>query len=96
MPNITVVRDHLFAAIGKTFTDEEFDDVCFSFGVEIDDVSNEIMEVRSCETSKVFCCALVFDFYSSLEKSPKNMLFTSLRSLQIVMICSVLKDLRVL
>mgnify|MGYP003387047385 CR=1 FL=1 len=45
MPNITVIRDDLFAAIGKTFTDKEFDEVCFDFGVEIDDISTEVIEV---------------------------------------------------
>jgi len=46
MPNITVVRDDLFTAIGKTFTDVEFDEVCFEFGVEVDDIATEVVEVR--------------------------------------------------
>lgn len=45
MPNITVIREDLFQSIGKTFTDEEFDEVCFSFGVEIDDICTETIEV---------------------------------------------------
>lgn len=45
MPNITVVRSHLFESIGKQFTDAEFDELCFEFGVEVDDVSTEIVEV---------------------------------------------------
>lgn len=47
MPNITVIRSRLFEAIGRSYTDEEFDDVCFEFGVEIDDVMTETVEVFS-------------------------------------------------
>jgi phenylalanyl-tRNA synthetase beta chain len=44
MPTINLVRDHLFEAIGKTYTDEEFDELCFEFGVEVDKVSTEEVE----------------------------------------------------
>ncbi len=46
MPNITVIRDHLFDAIGRTYTEQEFDELCFEFGVEVDDVCKEVIEVR--------------------------------------------------
>jgi hypothetical protein len=46
MPNITLIRDHLFEAIGRTYTDEEFDELCFEFGVEVDGVETEVVEVR--------------------------------------------------
>jgi hypothetical protein len=45
MPNITLIRDHLFKAIGKEYTDQQFDELCFEFGVEVDDVATEIIEV---------------------------------------------------
>jgi phenylalanyl-tRNA synthetase beta chain len=45
MPNITLIRQHLFDAIGKSYTDKEFDELCFEFGVEVDDVETEIIEV---------------------------------------------------
>lgn len=45
MPTITIVRDHLFEAIGRTYTDHEFDELCFEFGVEVDDVATEVIEV---------------------------------------------------
>lgn len=48
MPNITLIRDHLFEAIGRTFTEKEFDELCFEFGVEVDDVATETIEVNSC------------------------------------------------
>eukprot|EP01040_Poterioochromonas_malhamensis_P020065 gene20065-23878_t len=44
MPNITLIRDHLFEAIGKKYTDHEFDELCFEFGVEVDDVATETIE----------------------------------------------------
>ena len=45
MPNITLIRSHLFEAIGRTYTDKEFDELCFEFGVEVDDVMTEVIEV---------------------------------------------------
>jgi len=45
MPNITLIRQHLFEAIGRTYTDKEFDELCFEFGVEVDDVETETIEV---------------------------------------------------
>lgn len=44
MPNITVVRSELFDAIGKHYTDAEFDELCFEFGVEVDDVVTQVVE----------------------------------------------------
>jgi phenylalanyl-tRNA synthetase beta chain len=36
-----VNRAALFKAIGQSFTDKEFDDLCFEFGIELDDVTTE-------------------------------------------------------
>ena len=41
MPTIIVNRAALFKAIGQSFKDEEFDDLCFEFGIELDDVTTE-------------------------------------------------------
>ena len=41
MPTVTVNRAALFKAIGKEFTDEEFEDLCFEFGIELDEVTSE-------------------------------------------------------
>ena len=41
MPTVTVNRDALFKALGRTFTDEEFDNLCFEFGIELDEVTTE-------------------------------------------------------
>ncbi|KJE94828.1 phenylalanyl-tRNA synthetase [Capsaspora owczarzaki ATCC 30864] len=42
MPTISVNRSALFAAIGKTYTDTEFDELCFEFGIELDEVTTEV------------------------------------------------------
>ena len=36
MPNVNVLKKELFEAIGKTFTDHEFEDLCFQYGVELE------------------------------------------------------------
>ncbi|OEL14062.1 Phenylalanine--tRNA ligase beta subunit, cytoplasmic [Dichanthelium oligosanthes] len=38
MPTVSVGRDRLFAALGRTYTQEEFEALCFEFGIELDDV----------------------------------------------------------
>ncbi|KAG6718182.1 hypothetical protein I3842_04G137800 [Carya illinoinensis] len=46
MPTISVGRDRLFAALGRTYTQEEFEDLCFRFGIELDDVTTEKAIIR--------------------------------------------------
>ncbi|XP_030634632.1 phenylalanine--tRNA ligase beta subunit isoform X1 [Chanos chanos] len=41
MPTVSVKRDLLFQALGQTFTDEEFDELCFEFGLELDEITSE-------------------------------------------------------
>lgn len=41
MPTINVKRDLLFEALGKTYTDDEFQTLCFAFGLELDEVTTE-------------------------------------------------------
>ncbi|XP_063991545.1 phenylalanine--tRNA ligase beta subunit [Diachasmimorpha longicaudata] len=41
MPTIGVKRDSLFKALGKTYSDEEFQTLCFAFGLEVDEVTTE-------------------------------------------------------
>jgi phenylalanyl-tRNA synthetase beta chain len=38
MPTINVQRDLLFKELGRTYTQDEFELLCFEFGVELDDV----------------------------------------------------------
>ncbi|KAH0975875.1 hypothetical protein GBA52_017774 [Prunus armeniaca] len=46
MPTVSVGRDRLYAALGRTYTQEEFEEVCFSFGIELDDVTTEKAIIR--------------------------------------------------
>ncbi|XP_005097581.1 phenylalanine--tRNA ligase beta subunit [Aplysia californica] len=41
MPTISVKRDELFKALERTYTDEEFDELCFEYGLELDEVTSE-------------------------------------------------------
>ncbi|KAJ8971535.1 hypothetical protein NQ317_016806 [Molorchus minor] len=41
MPTIGVKRDLLFKSLGRTYTDEEFQKLCFEFGLELDEVTTE-------------------------------------------------------
>eukprot|EP00898_Chlorokybus_atmophyticus_P002714 jgi/Chlat1/3443/Chrsp23S03764 len=46
MPTVSVGRDLLFEALGKSYTEEEFDELCFEFGIELDDVTTEKAIIR--------------------------------------------------
>uniref|UniRef100_A0A673SXS6 Phenylalanine--tRNA ligase beta subunit n=1 Tax=Suricata suricatta TaxID=37032 RepID=A0A673SXS6_SURSU len=41
MPTVSVKRDLLFQALGRTYTNEEFDELCFEFGLELDEITSE-------------------------------------------------------
>ncbi|CAL1677540.1 unnamed protein product [Lasius platythorax] len=41
MPTIGIKRDLLFQALGKIYSDDEFQDLCFKFGLELDEVTTE-------------------------------------------------------
>lgn len=36
MPNVYVLKKELFAHIGREFSDQEFEDLCFEFGIEME------------------------------------------------------------
>ncbi|KAK6115526.1 hypothetical protein DH2020_007795 [Rehmannia glutinosa] len=46
MPTVSVGRDRLFQALGRTYTKEEFEDLCFKFGIELDDMTTEKAIIR--------------------------------------------------
>lgn len=46
MPTLSVERDVLFSHVGRTYTDESFDELCFEFGVELDEITSEREEAR--------------------------------------------------
>ena len=47
MPTVGVVRDDLFERLGRTYTQDEFELLCFEFGVELDDVTSEAEMVKA-------------------------------------------------
>lgn len=49
MPTISVEPEDLFKRIGKTFTEEEFSNLCFEFGIELDEVTTEHVMSRKRE-----------------------------------------------
>lgn len=41
MPTVSIVRDELFELLGQKYSEEEFDELCFEFGLELDGVVTE-------------------------------------------------------
>lgn len=41
MPTVAVDKEHFYAALGRTYTTQEFDELCFQFGIELDDDTTE-------------------------------------------------------
>lgn len=48
MPTVGIPRDPLFEALGRTYTEDEFQDLCFEYGLELDEVVTE--EVKTTKT----------------------------------------------
>ncbi|GAB4845339.1 hypothetical protein Ancab_038747 [Ancistrocladus abbreviatus] len=46
MPTVGVGRDRLFDALGRTYEDKEFEELCFKFGIELDDITTEKAIIR--------------------------------------------------
>ncbi|KAI3890915.1 hypothetical protein MKW92_046730 [Papaver armeniacum] len=46
MPKVPVVRDDLFKALGRIYTQDEFDELCMEYGLELDDVTTEKAIIR--------------------------------------------------
>nr|CAB3465698.1 unnamed protein product [Digitaria exilis] len=46
MPTVSLGRDRLFISLGRTYKQEEFDALCFEFGIELDDVTTEKAIIR--------------------------------------------------
>lgn len=41
MPTVSVKKELLFRSLGQVYTDEEFDELCFEYGLELDEVTSE-------------------------------------------------------
>ena len=53
MPTLAVEKDVLYAHLGRTYTDEEFDELCFEFGVELDEITSEREEATKSSTTNL-------------------------------------------
>lgn len=41
MPTINIKKDLLMQKLGTSYTDEQFDELCFEFGIELDEITSE-------------------------------------------------------
>ncbi|SNX86289.1 probable FRS1 - phenylalanyl-tRNA synthetase, beta subunit, cytosolic [Melanopsichium pennsylvanicum] len=41
MPTVSVDKEHFYKALGRSYTTQEFDELCFQFGIELDDDTTE-------------------------------------------------------
>lgn len=53
MPTVAVEKDLLFTHMGRTYTDEAFDELCFEFGIELDEITSEREEAQKSSTVKL-------------------------------------------
>ncbi|KAJ1485009.1 hypothetical protein T484DRAFT_1946539, partial [Baffinella frigidus] len=53
MPTATIVREQLMEALGQQYTDKEFEDLCFEFGIELDEITTEGVMQRKEKGDKV-------------------------------------------
>lgn len=51
MPTLSVEKDIFYAHLGRTYTDHEFDELCFEFGVELDEITSEREEAQKSVTA---------------------------------------------
>ena len=53
MPTVALDKDQFFTHLGRTYTDDEFDELCFEFGVELDEITSEREEAEKSSTVKL-------------------------------------------
>ena len=53
MPTVSVEKDQLFTHLGRIYSDEAFDELCFEFGVELDEITSEREEATKSTTVKL-------------------------------------------
>jgi phenylalanyl-tRNA synthetase beta chain len=53
MPTLAVEKEVLFTHLGRSYTDEDFDELCFEFGVELDEITSEREEAQKSSTVKL-------------------------------------------
>ena len=68
MPTIGVKKALLFDALGKVYTEEEFDELCFEFGLELDEVVKEVSLTKSLNCWDLCLCQC---FVQAIVMSPR-------------------------
>jgi phenylalanyl-tRNA synthetase beta chain len=53
MPTLAVEKEILFTHLGRSYTDDEFDELCFEFGVELDEITSEREEAEKSSVLKL-------------------------------------------
>lgn len=53
MPTVAIDKEALFVHLGRTYTDDEFDHLCFDFGIELDEITSEREEAVKSSASKL-------------------------------------------
>mmetsp|Transcript_5237 Transcript_5237/g.15228 ORF Transcript_5237/g.15228 Transcript_5237/m.15228 type:complete len:651 (-) Transcript_5237:1910-3862(-) len=53
MPTVSVDKDLFFSHLGRSYTDKEFDELCFEFGVELDEITSEREEAEKSSANKL-------------------------------------------
>nr|CAG4651705.1 EOG090X03QT [Triops cancriformis] len=53
MPTISIIRDQLFRELGRKYTDEEFDELCFRFGIELDETTERELSGKDTGSDEV-------------------------------------------
>jgi len=53
MPTVAVDKDQFFTHLGRSYTDKEFDELCFEFGVELDEITSEREEAEKSSVNKM-------------------------------------------
>lgn len=53
MPTLTVERDLLYTHLGRKYSDHEFDELCFEFGIELDEITSERSEALKSSGNKL-------------------------------------------
>lgn len=63
MPTVGLKRDVLFSILGRSYTDDEFNDLCFDFGLELDEVTSEremISKEQGTDKAEGFSDVIIF------------------------------------
>ena len=53
MPTVSIERSLLFTHLNRTYTDTAFDELCFQFGIELDEITSERLEATKSSTVKL-------------------------------------------